>query len=26
MDTNDEGNVIIDGTDILDYNAHQLIK
>ena len=26
MDTNDEGNVIIDGTDISDYNAHQLIK
>lgn len=26
MDTNDEGNVIIDGTDISDYNAHQLTK
>lgn len=24
MDTNDEGKVIIDGTDISDYNAHQL--
>ena len=26
MDTNDEGNVIIDGTDISDYNVHQLTK
>ena len=26
IDTNDEGNVIIDGTDISDYNAHQLTK
>ncbi|WP_409373998.1 ABC transporter ATP-binding protein [Streptococcus suis] len=26
MDTNDEGNVIIDGTDISAYNAHQLTK
>ena len=26
MDTNDEGNVIIDGTDISYYNAHQLTK
>lgn len=26
MDTNDEGHVIIDGTDISDYNAHQLTK
>ncbi|MET3558617.1 putative ABC transport system ATP-binding protein [Streptococcus rupicaprae] len=26
MDTNDEGNVIIDGTDISDYNDHQLTK
>ncbi|AER18462.1 ABC transporter ATP-binding protein [Streptococcus suis] len=26
MDTNDEGNVIIDGIDISDYNAHQLTK
>lgn len=26
MDTNDEGNIIIDGTDISDYNAHQLTK
>lgn len=26
MDTNDEENVIIDGTDISDYNAHQLTK
>jgi hypothetical protein len=26
MDTDDEGNVIIDGTDISDYNAHQLTK
>lgn len=24
MDTNDEGQVIIDGTDIANYNAHQL--
>jgi hypothetical protein len=26
MDTNDKENVIIDGTDISDYNAHQLTK
>ncbi len=26
MDTNDEGNIIIDGTDISDYNARQLTK